>query len=317
MEFHKNRHLNNLGLVVIGAITSVALVLACEHAASAEDKSYIDKHAPSSAQNPAENLPIEPSTTDKLEDAWARELVNYKGEIDIAAYDYQSGQTAHFSNVVGKKFIMASTIKLSILENLLLQNQQVGSLISDQQRAEAVPMITWSDNASASSLWEELGGSSAMQDFFIKIGTTHTSANTEGYWGLSLTTALDQLSVAKQLAHDSSLLSPQSIDIARSILDDVIPEQRWGVPANIQTDIRSWAKNGWLNDASTDNDFSSGPTWTINSVGYVEGSINGNVVRYALAEYSSGNETIDSGQKVLTKLANIAWNMLSRNQPSE
>lgn len=301
------KHKTSRAKTVTAILLAGSILSACEQQASATEASTDMIEI---VQAPSHTIPVHQTTSDRLEKAWSEALHDYPGQIDIAVYDYSSGDTAHYTNKPEKQFVAASTIKLSILEKLLIDNQSKGISITDEQLGNAAPMITKSDNQTASILWNELGGAPSMQEFYRLLGTTSTIANTYGSWGVSLTTALDQLEVVKQIASPGPLLSENSATIAHKLLDEVIPEQRWGVPAGIPAEITTRVKNGWLDDKSAGNDFAENDSWTNNSIGYVEGEMFGKKIKYAMAEYSSGNPDKESGDKLLSYLASAAWNII-------
>lgn len=312
MEVSKNKT-NRLKSVTAIILAGTALT-SCEQQAAADSKSTPPNNESSISSYSTTTPTLSVSTL--LEKAWAAALKEYPGQIDIAVYNHATKETAHYTNAPGKKFVTASTIKLSILEKILLDNQATGRTMTDYQMAQAIPMITQSDNGSASILWNEAGGGAAMQDFFEQIGTTDTVANAYGSWGVTITTAADQLKVAEQIANTDTVLTPSSITIANELLDNVNPEQRWGVPGGVPAGIIARVKNGWLDDASAGNDFADTSYWTNNSVGYIEGELNGKKIKYSMAEFSSGNPDEESGEKTLTHLATIAWKIISATSHS-
>lgn len=307
MEVSKNK-INRLRSVAAVILAGAALA-ACEQQAAADNKSVPpnDESSISSASTTASTL----SVSTLLEKAWAVALKEFPGQIDIAVYNHATKETTHYTNAPGKKFVTASTVKLAILEKILLDNQVAGHPMTDYQMAQAIPMITQSDNGAASVLWNEAGGASAMQNFFDQVGATDTIANTYGSWGVTLTTASDQLKIAEQIAYKDTILSPSSIAIANELLDNVQPDQRWGVPDGVPAGIVARVKNGWLDDTSAGNDFAGTTCWTNNSVGYVEGELNGKKIKYSMAELSSGNPDEKSGEKMLSRLATITWKIIS------
>lgn len=236
----------------------------------------------------------------RLSTAWAQTLRANPadGDVDIAVYDKTTGVTAHYTNAApGTTYNSASIVKLSILEELLLANQSQGitGLTSDQL-SEAVPMIENSDNDAATSLWSTVGGSTAMNGFFQKIGATDTLAETDSPWGLTQTTALDQLKVVNQLAYHT-LLSSSSVTAMNNLLSNIEPDQRWGVTGGVSSNASVQLKNGWLA-------YDQG--WNVNSIGHVHGD----GTDYTIAVLTDGNATEQDGIDTIQALSAATWNTL-------
>lgn len=213
-----------------------------------------------------------------LRQIWDTELGSNVGEVDVAIMDLHSGESMHTSSTATpERFYAASVMKLSILVETLRRYQERGLPVSicgdnanqwlDQCQALdiAYPMITVSDNDSASQLFVQTGGAAGMQSFFERIGATDTTASSS--WGLTLTTASDQLKVVRAAVEPGNILDKQYVDAVRDLLRHVDPSQAWGVGSGVQAeDARVEVKNGWIPDLEG----------TYNSVGYAyreDGSI--------------------------------------------
>ncbi|USN96782.1 MAG: serine hydrolase [Candidatus Nomurabacteria bacterium] len=248
-----------------------------------------------------------PDFANLLEKDWDTYLNNHVGEVDIAAYDFTTGQVAHThypKEADGATFDTASIVKLSTLENLLLQSQTSGQPITPNQKAIAAEMIENSDNDAASILWNEVGDAPAMDDYWHQIGAVSTTAATGGNWGNTQTTAIDQLKVVNAVAYAGTPLSPLSVEsgtVANELMDNVVPDQRWGVSGGVPSDMPVKLKNGWFPDAFTANAYSDTDDWTINSIGYTKG-------KYAIAVLTRGNPTMQDGIKTTEDLSTITWN---------
>lgn len=239
----------------------------------------------------------------KLETAWKQTLASAPpdGNVDIAVYDSRTGATAHFVNQPST-FMAASTIKLSILETLLLHDQQQGlSGLTSDQLAEADSMIEDSDNDSANSLYLVAGGSSGLNDFFRQAGATNSVAS--GPWGITQTTALDQLKVIGAVAYPGKLLTEASAKQANDLMDQVESDQRWGVTGGVPTGVAVELKNGWLQDSEVDGT----DGWNVNSIGHVHGKD----ADYTIAVLTNNNNTMQAGINTIEKLSADTWNVAS------
>ncbi len=251
---------------------------------------------------------VRPDKMDQLRNAWEMEMINQPGEVDIAVYDLETGQTAQWNTPGATTFSTASIVKYAVLAETLRQHQADGRQLSSYDYSQAAAMIGSSDNAATTYLWNKLGGKSAMQHFFDTVaGTTSTTAS--GSWGVTQTTALDQLQVLKLATMPGGPLTLESKAIMTDMLADVVPYQRWGISGGVPDDVSVWLKNGWLYDSATNNKYSHTSSWTVNSIGNV-----GN--RYLLAVLSAGNpvgsnRAEQNGIDRIENLSRITWDIMS------
>ena len=240
---------------------------------------------------------------EKLVAAWRQIMADNApdGDYDIAVFDSATGATTHFSNA-NTTYDSASAIKLSILEDTLWQDQQHGikSLTSNQLN-DAIPMIEQSDNDAATDLWTNIGGQRALQAFFQKIGAAQSTANV--HWGLTQTTALDQLKVINQVAYASKVLTPASANQANQLMDQIDSGQRWGIGAGVSAGVAVELKDGWLDDANG----SGTEGWDVNSIGHVHGD----GMDYTIAVLTDNDNTEQDGINTIQSLAAVTWNMVS------
>ena len=90
--------------------------------------------------------------------------------------DLSTGKTYTYRNSPTKKIMMASTIKVSILEALMIQKQNAGELLTADEKENATQMIINSDNDAATVLWTEIGGDEGLNNFWQSIGVEITQA---------------------------------------------------------------------------------------------------------------------------------------------
>ena len=120
-------------------------------------------------------------------------------------------------------------------------------------------------------------------------------------WGLSTTVPGDQLTLLRRLVEPNSLLSSSERTYALSLMENVAPDQRWGVSGGVPAQVTVALKNGWLplNSANTD--------WQINS----EGWISGGGRDYLIAVLSTGNPSEQYGIDTIDQLAAMVWNAMA------
>ncbi|WP_007511549.1 MULTISPECIES: serine hydrolase [Pseudofrankia] len=234
-----------------------------------------------------------PSFTSALAAKWRSYLATRPGSVSVALYDRSTGRTIYVTKSVGNGWETASTVKLDILAHLLSRTGQNGNLTAAQLKL-ARPMISVSDNAAASSLWNQAGGQSGMDAFFRELGTTATAAGAGGKWGLTKTTALDQLKVLRAVSYPGAVLSKNARATATGLLNTVVPAQRWGLTAGVPTGVSVQVKNGWL-------PYDGG--WVVNSLAHVHGANKD----YVMAVYTRNSATEQTGINTIAGLSRLAW----------
>ncbi|MFJ3808145.1 serine hydrolase [Streptomyces sp. NPDC090073] len=211
--------------------------------------------------------------------------------VSVAVMELGSGESAVHGDGA---FDSASIVKVDILAALLLQAQDAGRRLTAAERAWATKMIENSDNASATGLWHVIGGAEGLDAANARFGLTGTSGGSGDLWGLTQTTAADQLALLEQVFGDESLLSTASRTYVRGLMRGVEADQRWGVSA-AATGGSSALKNGWLPRSSTG-------LWVVNSVGRVTADSAG----YLVAVLSRGTVTQAKGIALVEAAAEAA-----------
>jgi beta-lactamase class A len=236
--------------------------------------------------------------------AAASYLSGRAGTVLAAVYDIGTGRTWNLGH--GGPQAEASVVKLDILETLLAERGQGGGTgLSAGDRSLAEQMIEDSDNTAATSLWYAAGGPAKIGAFNARAGLTRTVPSScvvcPGFawpgWGLTTTTADDQISLLKQLVTSGSLLSGADRDYALSLMEDVTPSQRWGVSGGVPAHVTVALKNGWLPLPGSNSD------WQVNSVGWIHGGGRD----YLMAVLSTGNPSEQYGIDTIGRLAAMAW----------
>jgi Beta-lactamase enzyme family len=190
-------------------------------------------------------------------------------------------------------------MKVDILATLLAQSQAQGQPLTSDQQELAQEMIEESDDDDAQDLWDAEGGASAVSSFNAQVGLTQTVPDAAGYWGLSTTTAADQVQLLKKVAYPNALLTDASRDYELDLMTHVDPSQTWGVSSGVVPGATVAIKNGWLPlDAGG---------WQINSIGWIDGDGRD----YLVAVLSNGNATEAQGIDSIESLSDLIWNALA------
>jgi len=265
--------------------------------------------ASSSASSPASSPAPRPAAArhDPLGSPAASYVSTRDGVVVAAVYDLRTGQTWQLGR--GQPQDEASVVKLDVLEALLAERGRRGTGLSAGDRSLAGQMIEDSDNDAATSLWDEVGGASGIRSFNTSAGLADTVPSScvdcPGFpwpgWGLTTTTPADQLTLLRALVEPNSLLTSTERSYALSLMENVTPDQRWGVTGGVPAQVTVALKNGWLPLNSANNN------WQINSVGWISGSGRD----YLIAVLSTGNPTEQYGIDTIDQLAAMVWNAMA------
>ena len=265
--------------------------------------------AAASASSPASSPTARPAAShhDPLGSPAASYVSTRDGVVVAAVYDLRTGQTWQLGR--GQPQDEASVVKLDVLETLLAERGRSGTGLSAGDRGLAGQMIEDSDNDAATSLWDEVGGASGIRSFNTSAGLADTVPSScvdcPGFpwpgWGLTTTTPADQLTLLRTLVEPNSLLTSTERSYALSLMENVTPDQRWGVTGGVPAQVTVALKNGWLPLNSANNN------WQINSVGWISGSGRD----YLIAVLSTGNPTEQYGIDTIDQLAAMVWNAMA------
>ena len=191
-----------------------------------------------------------------------------------------------------RHFDSASVVKVTILGALLRKALDRHRYLTSTEAAEAYAMITVSDNNAASALWAELGHR-YLQHFLNLAKMKETVLGPGGYWGLTQITAHDEVLLLRLLLHKNRVLDTASRRYALSLMAQVIPSERWGVPAGAPTRLTVHVKNGWLPRATHG--------WRIHSIGCFTGRGGG----YSIVVLTENNPTMAYGVRTIEAIARV------------
>ncbi|MEU1587054.1 serine hydrolase [Micromonospora sp. NPDC005710] len=220
-----------------------------------------DGDGPSHGPTPASPVPTTPAI-DRVDEARKRiraYVERYDGHLAVAALDRQGTAAV---TVGTRRFETASIVKVNILAALLLRQNPPGRALSADTRRLAEAMIVSSDNDAAGALWQRIDGSRGLAAANRALGLRETKPSV--HWGITTTTAADQLRLLTALTSPDGPLTPQDRTFVMGLMQKVIPDQRWGVTAARETGSRSsYVKNGWDTVDVDDG------RWLVNSIGRI------------------------------------------------
>jgi hypothetical protein len=160
-------------------------------------------------------------------------------------------------------------------------------------------MIEESDDDDAQDLWDAEGGATAVGRFDDAAGLTRTVPDAAGYWGLTTTTAADQVQLLKKVAYPNALLTDTSRRYELDLMTHVDPDQAWGVSSGVATRATVALKNGWL-------PLDSGG-WEMNSIGFIDGDGR----NYLVAVLTDENANEAQGIDAIEGLSDLIWKELA------
>jgi beta-lactamase class A len=214
------------------------------------------------------------------------------GEFAVALLDTRSGASATYGN---RLYDTASIVKVGILAALLLQAQDERRGLTAKERDTATVMIEHSDNQAATALWKAIGGADGLDAAQHRLGLTHTRGGRAGLWGLTRTTAADQLKLLRAVFGDGSPLNANSQAYIRTLMGRITTGQDWGVSAAADAGAGTRLKNGWLPRSTTG-------LWDVNSIGQVTASGR----TYLVAVLSDGSKNMNTGVALVEQAARAA-----------
>ncbi|WP_455361442.1 serine hydrolase [Streptomyces sp. SYSU K21746] len=211
------------------------------------------------------------------------------GRLSVAVLDPATGSQAVYGEAA---YDTASIVKVNILVALLLQTHDEGRKLTAQEDAHASAMIGTSDNAAATALWNGIGGAQGLDAANRRLGLTGTTGGTDGQWGLTQTTAEDQLRLLGAVFAADSVLTESAQEYVQGLMGSIADDQDWGVSA---AGTAAALKNGWLPRSGTG-------LWDVNSIGQVQ--VGGR--DYLVAVLSDGNSTQEAGIARVEDAARVA-----------
>ncbi|WP_019066257.1 serine hydrolase [Streptomyces hokutonensis] len=272
--------------VVGGTAAGTVYVKAQAHSGPVSSSTAPSASASASASGSGEAT-VEPVTQPAVDYdallAEAMKTVTPAGDqkVSVAVLDMDSGESATYGSTA---YDTASIVKVDILAALLLQAQDAGRQLTATEKSYATTMIENSDNNSATALWNKIGTADGLDAANKKFGLTGTKGGDGPLWGLTQTTAADQLTLLQQVFGDDSKLSSASKSYIQGLMGKIEADQQWGVSA--AADGSKWRlKNGWLARSTTG-------LWDVNSIGRVTAP-DGH--EYLIAVLSKGSTTQNKG----------------------
>jgi beta-lactamase class A len=209
-----------------------------------------------------------------------------------AAVVVPTSGVAYFENA-DEQVPAASVVKVLIMLTLLEEARADKRPVSEGELALLWPMITESDNDSASQLWEDVGRGQAVASYLRSIGIVGFTPDPQTSWGVCLVSAR-AMALALSGLLDGRILDEPSRALAIKLLDSVTAARRWGVSSGTDARDAVGLKDGW---------YPGDEGWRVNSAGIVRPT---DAAPYAIAIVTDGraswNEGIDTIEGIASRL---------------
>lgn len=224
-------------------------------------------------------------------------LSSRQGTVSLAVHDDASDLWCALDG--SRRYDTASVTKVLIMEAVLQRAEQLGRKLTRYESRNVRPMITSSHNGAAWQLWQDLGHS-RLQRFLERVGTTGTTLGPYGLWGLTRTTAVDQMRLLGVLTQARSFLRSRAYGL--KLMSQVRRDQRWGVPSGMPRGVVAHLKNGWLPRATHG--------WRVHSVG----AFTRPGRTYRLVVLSHDNPTMAHGVRTIERIAHAVHRGLNKGR---
>jgi beta-lactamase class A len=262
-----------------------------------------------SASTPARPTPDATTTQAAASpfDSLASYIAGRPGLVTAALYDARTKTTWVFHPGVLED--CASIVKVQIMGTLLEEAQSNNRPLPPAQRQLLTTMIENSNNVSATALLAQVGGASALLRFDRSAGLNHTVPHdTQPFvpgtslpgWGLTKTTAYDQVTLIKRFAFPNSILTTSDRHLGLGLMENIEADQAWGVTGGVPGGVTVALKNGWLPLVNESTD------WQVDSIGW----IHGHGRNYVLAVLSSGTVGEPDGIATIEHISNTIYTEL-------
>ncbi|GJF08348.1 LppW family protein [Mycolicibacterium cyprinidarum] len=170
-------------------------------------------------------------------------------DIETVVLDRNTGQIV--SNGATTPFPIASVAKLFIADDLLLQESEGKTQLSDADRRSLEVMLRSSDDSAAQIFWDRSGGNAVIERIKARYGLAGTTAPHNGHWDVTTSTASDLVRYYDMLLNGSGGLPAEQANFIISNLAQSTPTgtdgypQRFGIPDGLYAEPVA-VKQGWF-----------------------------------------------------------------------
>ncbi|MFL1902826.1 serine hydrolase [Streptomyces tauricus] len=229
-----------------------------------------------------------PALAVKLQKDITAALASRGGTVAVGLRDRTTDTTCTLRPT--KAYDSASIVKVTVLATLLWDAKKHNRYLTQRESDLSTAMITKSDNAATTKLWNQLGVTK-VKGFLAAAGMTQTKPGANGYWGLTQITVQDEQKLLALLTAKNTVLSDNSRAYTLKLMNKVVSSQRWGTPAGAPAAVSVHVKNGWLSRSTHG--------WRVHSVGTFKGGGHD----YTISVLTHDNSTMNYGVTTIQAVA--------------
>lgn len=234
----------------------------------------------------------EPALAARLSQDIAAALKGRDGTVSVAVHDTRRGLRCRLGDTLA--YDSASIAKVLILQAVLGRAEELGREPTRLETQRMKAMITRSDNTAATALWQGLSRA-RLYTVLREAGAQDTILGHDRYWGLTRTTARDQLALLAAVSRRTEALN---------LMGQVVRDQAWGVTAGAPRTVKVHLKNGWLPRATH--------AWRVHSIGIARpAALAASATDYRIALLSHDNPSMRYGVRTLEGISLVVHRGLS------
>ena len=187
-------------------------------------------------------------------------------------------------------YVLASVSKVYLMAAYLGQVEERGERLGEDDMDLLDPMIRYSDNDTATRVWNRIGGLDGVNDFLALHGLKPLTITEDDAWG-TLQASPAEVTELLRLLEEGKLLDPEATQLAMRLLSRIWDEQAWGVTSGTSEATSTvYLKNGWYPDRDG---------WRVNTAGAVttpQGT-------YFVAVFAYPTPTLEGGVELVESVA--------------
>ncbi len=216
-----------------------------------------------------------------------------KDDVSVAFLDRTSGIRCDYRGETA--YEAASIVKVATSAALIWQVERGGEAPTSSQTSLIRRAVEVSDNDAQSALWTQVGGRRGISAFLRVAGMADTVPSAE--WGLTLTTALDEMRLMYRLVH-GGMLTDAGTDLLLGSMRSIDPAQDWGITAGAPAGAEVALKNGW---------YPASEGWRMHSIG----AVTGGAADYSLAVLTEDAPSEQAGIDTVERIARAVHKALA------
>ncbi len=215
--------------------------------------------------------------------------------VGVVLYDVT--HSTYYTYNSSTQFIVASSMKVPIMLTFLDSVEQQGREPDDDEMNLLTTMIENSNNDSASTLFEAVGGASGIAGYMQKIGVAGLSPDDDS-WGYSLITPQTMVDMLTML-YQGKILNEEHRVLALNFMENIEADQQAGIGDTAPLGATVAMKDGWV----------TGPDnlWAMNSSGIVTTSKE----TYIISVYTQEQSSLDDGQAIARHICGTVASLLT------